>query len=147
MQLLGFAARLSSRADADDIVQTVFMRVIRRAASFDSAVPSARPWLFAMTTRVASEHRRSLRRWTATLVELAFSRSPARFPAVGDRHDLERALGRLSPGKRAALLLCEMEGFTCEEVARMLHIPVGTVWTRLHHARRELRLGLEGGAE
>jgi len=37
------------------------------------------------------------------------------------------------------LLLAEVEGFSCPEIAEMLDIPVGTVWTRLHHARRELR--------
>jgi RNA polymerase sigma-70 factor (ECF subfamily) len=53
--------------------------------------------------------------------------------------DLDRALGRLSTAKRSVVVLSEIEGFTCEEIAVMLRIPIGTVWTRLHHARKELR--------
>jgi RNA polymerase sigma-70 factor (ECF subfamily) len=142
--LLGFASRLTSRSDAEDVVQTVFLRVVRRAASFDGRTPSARAWLFAMTDRVASEHRRSVRRFTSALVDVALSRAPARPPSLGERRDLERALSRLSTVKRATLLLAEVEGFTCDEIALMLRVPVGTVWTRLHHARRELRRELEG---
>jgi RNA polymerase sigma-70 factor (ECF subfamily) len=43
------------------------------------------------------------------------------------------------------LLMSEVEGLTAEEIATALGIPVGTVWTRLHHARRDLRNGLERG--
>ena len=60
------------------------------------------------------------------------------------RTDLDRCLRRLSPAKRSVLLLAEVEGFTCEEIAKMVSIPVGTVWTRLHHARRELRRSYAG---
>ena len=44
------------------------------------------------------------------------------------------------------LLLAEVEGFTCEEIAAMLAVPVGTVWTRLHHARRQMRAFYEEGS-
>ena len=47
--------------------------------------------------------------------------------------------------KRTVLVLAEVEGFSCEELATMLSIPIGTVWTRLHHARRELRRFYEEG--
>jgi RNA polymerase sigma-70 factor (ECF subfamily) len=55
------------------------------------------------------------------------------------RRDVEKAVATLTEAKRVVLLLADLEGFTCEEIAAMLGIPVGTVWTRLHHARRELR--------
>jgi RNA polymerase sigma-70 factor (ECF subfamily) len=55
------------------------------------------------------------------------------------KSDLERALLRLSEPKRVALLLTEVEGFSGPEVAELLGVPVGTVWTRLHAARKELR--------
>ena len=57
-----------------------------------------------------------------------------------EKTDIERAIAALSPQKREVLLLVEVEELTCEEAASALGIPVGTVWTRLHHARRELRL-------
>jgi RNA polymerase sigma-70 factor (ECF subfamily) len=61
---------------------------------------------------------------------------------------LEGALARLSPKKRAAFVLVELEGLRPEEAARALEIPVATVRTRLFHARSELRRALaEGGIE
>ena len=60
---------------------------------------------------------------------------------------VERALARLSEAKRVTLLMAEVEGLSCDEIAQALEIPIGTVWTRLHAARRELRQALEGGGE
>jgi RNA polymerase sigma factor (sigma-70 family) len=138
VSLLRFARRLE-RHDAEDIVQQVFMRALRLAPKFDPDARSARPWLFAITARVVQEHRRSLRRWAAALARLASHppRAPATLP--DPRSDLQVGLAQLSAAKRSVLLLAEVEGFACEEIASMLEIPVGTVWTRLHHARRELR--------
>jgi len=52
---------------------------------------------------------------------------------------LSRALELLSEPKRVVLLLAEGEGMSSDGIAQALQIPVGTVWTRLHHARRDLR--------
>src|SRR5262249_25457448 len=62
----------------------------------------------------------------------------------------ERALAELSEAKRVVFLLVEREGMSGEDVARALDVPVNTVWSRLHHARGELRSALaeqqQGGA-
>jgi RNA polymerase sigma-70 factor (ECF subfamily) len=63
------------------------------------------------------------------------------------RSEVERALVRISEPKRITFLMAEAEGMTCPEIAEALQIPVGTVWTRLHAARRELRKALEGDRE
>jgi hypothetical protein len=55
----------------------------------------------------------------------------------------DRALLRLSPRKRIVILMVDGEGLTGEEVARALDIPLGTVWTRLHYGRAELRAALD----
>ena len=68
-------------------------------------------------------------------------------PRLDARGDLERALKELSEAKRITLLLAEVEGLSCPEIAAALAVPVGTVWTRLHAARRELRRALDGGRE
>jgi RNA polymerase sigma-70 factor (ECF subfamily) len=137
--LLRFARRAAGSDDAEDIVQTVFLRVVRIAHTFDARVPSARPWLFAITARVVLERRRSLRRWAAALVSLSAHAVPAAKNLGEARSDLEQGLKALTVAKRTVLVLAEVEGFTSDEIASMLEIPVGTVWTRLHHARRELR--------
>jgi RNA polymerase sigma-70 factor (ECF subfamily) len=56
---------------------------------------------------------------------------------------MRRALFELSPKKREVFVLVALEGLSGEEVATTLGIPVNTVWTRLHHARSELRHALE----
>jgi RNA polymerase sigma factor (sigma-70 family) len=138
-QLFMFARRIDAN-DAEDVVQTVFMRVLRIAATFRSEATSARPWLFAITTRVLQERTRRLRRWHAAQMRL-LERNSDRYGSDGieRRGDVHRALLQLSMPKRVVLVLAEVEGFSCEEIATMLQIPVGTVWTRLHHARKELR--------
>jgi RNA polymerase sigma-70 factor (ECF subfamily) len=45
------------------------------------------------------------------------------------------------------LLMAEVEGMSCSEIATVLEVPIGTVWTRLHAARRELRKALSGADE
>jgi RNA polymerase sigma-70 factor (ECF subfamily) len=55
------------------------------------------------------------------------------------------ALTRISEAKRITLLMAEVEGLSCAEIAAALGVPIGTVWTRLHAARRELRRALVEG--
>ncbi len=61
--------------------------------------------------------------------------------------EVEHALGRISEVKRITLLLAEVEGLSCAEIAEVLDVPIGTVWTRLHAARREIRRALDEGEE
>jgi RNA polymerase sigma-70 factor, ECF subfamily len=63
--------------------------------------------------------------------------------ALQARSDVGRALLTIAEPKRVAFLMAEVEGLTCPEIAATLGVPIGTVWTRLHAARRELRRALE----
>ncbi|MDB4971792.1 MAG: polymerase sigma-54 factor RpoN [Myxococcaceae bacterium] len=140
--MLRFARRLGAADEAEDVVQSVFLRVVRLSTGFDPSVASARPWLFAITMRVVQERRRSLRRLAAAMSALTAQKRSRSTASAPDSSDLERGLAKLSHAKRSVVLLAEVEGFSCDEIASMLQIPVGTVWTRLHHARRELRVAL-----
>jgi RNA polymerase sigma-70 factor, ECF subfamily len=136
--LLRFARRVAPQ-EAEDLLQTTFLRVAQLAGRFDGRTPSARTWLFAIMVRIGQERSRSLRRFGAALKRFAaLPRQPVS-ASIDTARDLDRALSQLSQAKRSVILLAEIEGFTCEEIASMLEIPIGTVWTRLHHARRELR--------
>jgi RNA polymerase sigma-70 factor (ECF subfamily) len=137
--LLRFAGRLAGTQDATDIVHSAFLRVVGLAAGYDATFPSARPWLYGIVVRMIREHRRSVHRWASTLMKLASQPTKATVSIPEARTDLDACLSQLSLPKRTVLLLSEVEGFTSEEIAAMLSIPVGTVWTRLHHARREMR--------
>lgn len=137
--LLRLAGRLVGEQDARDIVHSAFIRVVGLASLYDPAFPSARSWLYGIVLRMIQEHRRSMRRWASMVVKLASQPKRAPGSISEARTDLDACLARLSLRKRTVLLLSEVEGFTAEEIAAMLSIPIGTVWTRLHHARRELR--------
>jgi RNA polymerase sigma-70 factor (ECF subfamily) len=144
-----FIGRLGALpAEVDDLVQLTFLDVVRAAASFDGR-SSARGWLFGLAAIVVRRHRRSLGRIAAGLV--TWARQPrAEEPTPGQSFELHEAATRaakafehLSAKKREVFLMVVLEGCSGEETARVLGIPVATVWTRLHHARRELRAYLE----
>ena len=125
-------------AEVDDVVQDTFVRVSRIAGTFDGRSPDARAWIFGIAVAIVRERRRSFSRLSRALERVVSQATPAAVPRA-ESLDLERALERLSAPKREVLLLAEVHGFSGEEIATMLGVPIGTVWTRLHHARREMR--------
>lgn len=144
-----FIERLGvARADSDDLTQTVFLELPRLARTYDGR--PVRPWLFGIATIAVRRHRRSVRRWIANFAGKVFERR--RFEPRTPEDELREqqgdarfraALDALSDKKRAVLVLVVMEGMSGDEAAQTLGIPTATVWTRLHHARRELRHALE----
>lgn len=136
LALVRFAARVASAEDADDLVHDAMLIAARNAGRYDPRHASARPWLMGIVARLAQQRRRGLARRARALLGLSRVNST---PALVANEDLARALARLSPAKRVVLVMAEVEGFSGEEIAHALDIPIGTVWTRLHHARRELR--------
>jgi RNA polymerase sigma-70 factor (ECF subfamily) len=139
---------VASRADADDVVHEVFLRLARVASTFDGR-EDARPFILGVANCVLRERRRALARWGRALAALAASlrgvvtRTPEQTTAESETHrELTRAIAMLTEEKRVVFLMCEREGMTGEEIAKELDIPIGTVWTRLHHARIEVRRAL-----
>jgi RNA polymerase sigma factor (sigma-70 family) len=137
--LTAFVARIYDATEAEDVVQAVFLRAWHAAPTYDGRNPNAQSWLFGIAIRLVLERRRSFRRLSRALLRAVIGPDSTPREAEPRRLDLERGLKRLSPEKRDVLLLAEVEGFSCEEIAGILGIPVGTVWTRLHYARRTLR--------
>jgi RNA polymerase sigma-70 factor (ECF subfamily) len=79
------------------------------------------------------------RRETAPLEHLVDARG-APFERLQDKERsliVERLLTHMSEKRRVAFVLFEIEGYSGEEIAEILDVPLGTVWTRLHHARKE----------
>lgn len=143
-----FAIRMTGNAaDADDLVHATFLAAMKSAGAFDRT-RSLRPWLLGIAARLLRRERSLLARGTRLLTNVWAVNAPRSGDpeqAVGARENVERALGRLSHAKREVLVLAEVEGLSGEEIARALEIPLGTVWTRLHHARRELGAALDRG--
>ena len=141
-----FVARATFDAeDVDNLVHAAFLAAARSAARYDGR-PSCRPWLMGIAVQLLRRRRSALKRLLHVLASLRVVRAAASDPrsALTARSDLERALAGLSEAKRVTLLLAEVEGLSCPEIAEALGVPVGTVWTRLHAARRELRRALGG---
>jgi RNA polymerase sigma factor (sigma-70 family) len=139
--VLRFVVRATSNAeDVDDLVHATFLAAATSASRYDGR-PSCRPWLVGIAAQLLRRRRRSLGLFFSVLSSLRGARSTATDPrpALQARADVELALGRLSEVKRITLLLAEVEGLSCAEIAEALGVPIGTVWTRLHTARREVR--------
>lgn len=139
-----FARRLSSSAaDADDLVQNTFLRAFRSWRSLRE--PGAcRAWLFRIARNVHLNRERSRReRPDLRLVDddsLADPRPPVAAEWVERlaARDLEKALDRLPPEQREAVLLCDLWGFEYEEIAAITDAPVGTVRSRIARGRARL---------
>jgi RNA polymerase sigma-70 factor, ECF subfamily len=142
-----FVARATCDAeDVDDLVHATFLAAAKSAGQYDGR-SSCRPWLIGIAAQLLRRRRQSFARFLAVLSSLRAVRAPAADPrrALQARSDVERALFRISPAKRITWLMAEVEGLSCAEIAVALDVPIGTVWTRLHAARRELRRALEEG--
>jgi len=139
----GFLARATYRhADADDLAHDVFLTAAKIAARYDGRA-SARPWLIGIAARLVQRRARGLGRLPRLLARFASTQPRIVDPIVAleTRNTLDAivpVLARMSAAKRIVLLMTELESMTAPEIARALEIPIGTVWTRLHAARREL---------
>ncbi|HEX5100622.1 MAG TPA: RNA polymerase sigma factor [Polyangiaceae bacterium] len=145
--LRAFVARVTGDAeDVDDLVHATFLAAAKSAARYDGRA-SCRPWLMGIAVQLLRRRRRDTSRLLAVLDTLRsiLRRTTEPDGVVPIRPDIERALARLSEPKRVTVLLAEVEGLSCAEIAEALGIPIGTVWTRLHAARRELRQALGAG--
>lgn len=134
--------------DLDDLVQETFLDVIPASARFRPGA-AVRPWLLGIATMIARRHRRTvgrlitrLTRWAAHPQEQADSTPEDDLGLHEDAARARQALLSLSPRKRETFVLVVLEGLSCAEAAAALGVPTATVWTRLHHARAELRHAL-----
>ncbi|HEY8380085.1 MAG TPA: sigma-70 family RNA polymerase sigma factor [Nannocystis sp.] len=141
----GFAARLgAAQAEIDDVVQEVFL-VAHRRGGFQPGAARPRTWLAEITLRVVSAIRRRLRRSIEDPdTEAVAAASARRGQSPGEQAETHEALRRvqqaldtLDEGKRAVFILFELEGESCEAIAAGLGIPIGTVYSRLHKARKQ----------
>lgn len=152
-------ARYLGEPDAtlDDAVQDTFLVAYRRFGDFD-ARSSGRTWLFAITLRVVSDHRRSQRRKNRLLdgIKRMLPKSVAtpyeRAAHAEDGRALLSALEALSEEQRVAYVMADLEDMSAPEIASLLDLNVNTVYSRLRSARRAVALHLqrlreEGGSE
>jgi RNA polymerase sigma-70 factor (ECF subfamily) len=129
-------------ADLDDVLQEVFVVVHRRLASYDGrSKPTT--WLYGICLRIASRHRRRAYfrrevRHEDTREDADLATPERALEQVEAARRLERLLATLAPEKRAVLVMFEIEEKSCQEIAEVSGVPIGTVHSRLHAARADL---------
>lgn len=132
--------------DAEDLTQETFVRVFRSLSSYTPGTFEG--WLHRITTNLFLDQVRRRRRIRMDPLGDDADRvagpvglgSPERgYEHANLDHDVQRALDALSPEFRAAVVLCDIEGLSYEEIALTLGIKLGTVRSRIHRARAQLR--------
>ena len=143
------AYRLTGNAyDAEDLTQEVFVRVFRSLHTYTPGTFEG--WLHRITTNLfLDQARRKSRIRFDALPEDADNRlpSPVATPDAAYLNqmfdaDVEAALADLPPDFRAAVVLCDVEGLSYEEIADVLGVKMGTVRSRIHRGRSMLRKAL-----
>ena len=142
-----FARRLIDDAGAEDLVHDTFLTLPKALARWNGE-SSLRTFIMGVAINHARHRVRSRSRFSFAMAR--FGREPERVEQNPEDESeqkrlaamLRRALETLSFDHRTAFVLCEVEERTSVEAAEILGIPVGTVRTRLHHAKQKLRAAL-----
>ena len=137
-----FCRTLGDRAAAQDLVQEVFIRILKYRRTYRDA-GRFETWMFHIARNVRTDHvrhRRPEQLTDDTPEPAADSPTPAaRAESAQDLRRLRRALMRLPDDKRELLVLARYRGMKHDEIAAVLRVEVGTVRVRLHRALKELR--------
>ena len=134
-----------NRADAEDVVQDTMVQALRSFHRFQPGT-NCRAWLVTILQRVVSNRRRSRNR--SILVSDPDDRIAQTAPFVPPvpqnltDEDVLSSLRRLPLNFQDVIVLCDVEGLTYKEAADALMIPLGTVMSRLHRGRAQLRTEL-----
>jgi RNA polymerase sigma-70 factor (ECF subfamily) len=134
--------------DAEDLTQNVFDRVFRNLTSYQPG--NFDGWMYRVTVNLFRDQVRRNRRLRLEplredTVDLHVARQPspeqaASEPVFGD--DVREALAALHPDVRITVLLCDVDGLTYDEIAAVLGVARGTVGSRIHRGRAQLRTAL-----
>ncbi len=136
------------RQEAEDLTQEVFVRVFRTLEKFDPNQGSLNVWMYRVARNLLIDHYRATRRdrMTSSLdddtpFELKDTKAPSphRAAELGElRETLQKALTRLSPELREAIVMRDLQGMEYREIGQVLAIPDGTVKSRINRGRAEL---------
>jgi len=147
-RVYGAAYRMTGNAaDAEDLVQETFLRAYRRFHLFTPG-SNAKAWLLTILQNLRTDFLRKKGR------SPALSELPEDGPAVAptqdqglDAADVEGLLAKVPEPFRTAVVLRDIEELSYEEIAQVLHAPIGTVMSRIHRGRALLRATGQGVAK
>jgi RNA polymerase sigma-70 factor (ECF subfamily) len=136
-----FAWRMCGSAPtAEDITQDVFVALLRDRRRFDGARGTLRAFLLGIARNLVLKHWRKEHRYEPLDDDAIAARADVEQGEIGDA--VGRAVRALGPLQREVVILAEYEGLTLAEVARAVDADLGTVKSRLHRARENLRRSL-----
>lgn len=147
------AFRLSgNQHDAEDLTQETFMRVFRSLKSYQRG--TFKGWLHRITTNLFLDLVRHRRRIRMEALPDDYDRVPGHEMTPEQAYSvanldpaLQHALDELSPDFRVAVILCDVVGMSYDEIAETLGVKMGTVRSRIHRGRSQLRAFLESAAQ
>jgi len=128
----------NSMSTAEDIAQDVFLSILRHPDRFDSSRGGLRPFLLGIARNLVLKRWREKNRWEE-LDEERFVASPVNIERSETAQIVSDAVRALPSLQREVLILAEYEELSLEEIARAVDAEVGTVKSRLHRARENLR--------
>jgi RNA polymerase sigma-70 factor (ECF subfamily) len=129
---------LRNYEDAKDVIQDAFIKAYRKFSRFDLSRKFG-PWLLTIVRNQCIDAiRKKKRAATQELSPILPDRSAVRADKAVLRKEVWAALQQLSPEHREIIFLKDYQGHSYVEIAEILSIPLGTVMSRLHHARRNL---------
>jgi len=159
--LYNFALRLTSDPnDAEDLVQDTIVKAYRFFSSYEKGT-NAKAWLFRI---LKNSYINNYRKKSKQPQQVDYDEVSSFYESIRDERtdtsdlesimyreliddDISNALQSLPEDFRTVVLLCDVEGFTYEEIANMLDVPIGTIRSRLHRGRNLLRNTLNDYAE
>ncbi len=147
-----FVSRIASApySDVEDLVQCTFIEVWKSCSRFHGK-GTIRSWIFGISANLTRHYVRSEMRRRCAMDGLSeIPQASETLPDASVNHQqllgqLSEALQELSYNQRVAFVLCDIEEMSGIEAARTLGIRNGTLWRRLHDARKNLRSKLESG--
>jgi RNA polymerase sigma-70 factor (ECF subfamily) len=130
-------------AHVDDILQEAFVAAFRNRDRYDPSRASVTTWLYGIAANLCRRHRRGSFRFGRLQERVAAEPLPAGAPAPDEAIEREQsvamvyeAMQKIPFKQREVFALYELEGLGGNTIAAMIGAPLGTVWTRLHHARQ-----------
>jgi RNA polymerase sigma-70 factor (ECF subfamily) len=143
----------SQRHEAEDLTQEVFLRIYRTLGKFQSEQGAFTTWMTIVTRNLLIDHHRRTKRDRITdsmedAPQVETKRAPGPLPdqaalASELSDQVQRALAKLSPDLREAVILRDLQGIEYSEIQRILGVPEGTVKSRINRGRIELAKRLE----
>ncbi|MHA7131118.1 sigma-70 family RNA polymerase sigma factor [Algoriphagus namhaensis] len=159
--MYNFGYRLTfDEDDAKDLVQDTYLKAYRFINSFEKGT-NAKAWLFRILKNSFINEYRKKSKQPAKVdyqeVETYYNSDDVNYQQTSDLRaesvkdmlgdEISNALNSLAVDFRTVIILCDLEGFTYEEMSKILDIPIGTVRSRLHRARNLLKDKLRGYAQ